>query len=103
MAAVSDNVNYKDFFDALRGHLDERAKRLVASSLAKTIGNISLVSAASGLSRPTIYNGLRDLSGGAQAAHGLPADRQRRPGAGAKRVEERNPEIMPALDALIKP
>ncbi|MGI6099776.1 MAG: ISAzo13 family transposase [Kiritimatiellia bacterium] len=103
MAAVSDNVNYKDFFDALSGHLDERAKRLVASSLAKAIGNISLVSTASGLSRPTIYNGLQELSGGDQAAPGLPAGRQRRPGAGAKRVEERNPEIVPALDALIKP
>jgi transcriptional regulator of acetoin/glycerol metabolism len=75
MAAVSDNVNYKDFFDALSGHLDERTKRLVASSLAKTIGNISLASTASGLSRPTIYNGLQELSGGAQAAPGLPAGR----------------------------
>lgn len=81
-------------------HLDERARRLFAASEARALGygGITLMSRVCGLSRPTITKGIQELD---EAP--LPAGRARRPGAGRKRIEVTDPEIVDALDALLEP
>lgn len=81
--------------------LDERARRLVAASEAKSLGfgGISKVSRASGLSRKAIAKGIGELESGEDIAPG----RIRRAGAGRKRVTVRDPELSDALTDLIEP
>jgi len=81
--------------------LDERSRRLVAASEAIALGpgGISLVSRASGLSRKAIAKGITEVRSG----HVLPAGRVRREGAGRKRATVRDPQIVPAIKAVIEP
>ncbi len=87
-------------YRALFRHLDERQRRLVAAADAEQLGRggISRVCRSSGLSRPTIHKGLRELR-----EKGLPPGRVRRPGAGRKRVEELDPQVLTELESLIDP
>jgi len=86
-------------FTTLFPHLNERQRRLSAAVEARALGHggIARVARASGLSRPTIYQGLRDLD---EAP--IP-DRVRRPGAGRPTIHDRDPALAAALDALIEP
>lgn len=88
-------------FAAVWPMLDERARRLMAASEAmmRPYGGVSLVQRASGLSRQAIVRGIREIQ------DGVPLDpgRVRRPGAGRKPVTTRDPELLEALDRLIKP
>ena len=56
-------------YHALAGRLDEAALRLWAAVEARDLGRggVSTVAKAIGLSRTTIYAGLKDLSGAAAA------------------------------------
>jgi hypothetical protein len=87
------------YHDLLR-HLDERQRRLVTAADARQLGRggISLVSRTSGLSRPTIYQGLRELE-----EESLPPGRVRRPGGGRKPVEAVQPGVLDKLEQLIDP
>jgi hypothetical protein len=80
-------------------HLNERQRRLSAAVEARALGHggITRVARASGLSRPTIYQGLRDLD------EAPIVDRVRRPGAGRPTIQDRDPALQAALDALIEP
>ena len=80
--------------------LDERARRLwaAAESVALGYGGDSLVSAATGLARETIRNGRRELAEGVAAT-----GRIRRPGAGRPGIEQTQPGLTEALDALVDP
>jgi len=80
--------------------LDERQKRLVVASDAILLGKrtISQLAKASGLSRPTIYKGLQDIR-----SKRAPDGRTRSPGAGRKRLTERQPELLQRLEALVDP
>src|SRR5580658_1552064 len=64
--------------EALGEHLNERDRRLLAASEAKTAGwgGIVAVSRATGVARSTIGRGLKDLA----APEGLAPGRIRRPG-----------------------
>jgi hypothetical protein len=84
--------------------LDERRRRQWAATEAREIGwgGISLVARATGLSRPTIMAGLRDLqlsskSRAAAAAH------VRRPGGGRRASTQADPGLLQALEQLIEP
>ena len=81
--------------------LDERARRLVAASEAKSLGfgGISKVSRASGLSRKAISKGIGELEAGEDITLG----RVRRAGAGRKRVTVRDPKLSDALTDLLEP
>ena len=72
-------------YEILFPHLDERQRRLVAAVDAEQLGRggVSTGAAASGLSRPTIHKGLRELR-----EDPLPAGRARRAGGGRKRLQE---------------
>jgi AcrR family transcriptional regulator len=81
-------------------HLNERQRRLIAAADAERIGRggIALVARAAGLSRPTLYQAMRDLHADPLAPH-----RVRRPGAGRKRLTHQDPALVQALEALIDP
>ncbi len=88
-------------FQAIWPHLDERAKRITAAAEAIAIGRggISLVQRACGLSRPTIYNGIREI----QEHRIIPLGRVRKTGAGRKSAETHDPKIIEAMERLIDP
>ena len=80
--------------------LDERSRRLVAAADCAALGRggISQVARASGLSRPTLYQGVRELEGGEQNI-----GRVRRPGGGRKSAEEKYPHLAKVLEELVEP
>ena len=80
---MDNTICYKDYFLALRPRLGEREFRLVSSALAMNLprGGVSLVAAMSGLSRITIYSGIRELENDTPVTSS-PA-RQRKDGGGS--------------------
>lgn len=88
-------------FQAIRVHVDERARRLFAGAEALAIGRggIAAVARATGLSEPTVRQGVKDVQGGEPLAKG----RVRRPGAGRPKATTRDPGLRDALDRLIEP
>src|SRR6266566_7025830 len=91
----------RERFAALTSVLDERGRRLWAAAEAKVLGfgGISLVARATGLTRPTIHAGLKELAGGVALLVG----RVRRPGAGGKPLSVTQPGLTAALDGLVEP
>lgn len=81
--------------------LDERGRRIWAASEALRLGRggISRISKATGLSRTTIYAGIRDLQEKADPGEG----RIRRPGAGRKRLSAMVPDLKDQLESLVEP
>src|SRR4029434_8618266 len=84
----------------LAPHLEERLRRLWCAAQAQAIGHggITKVQAATGMSRPCITRGVKDL-----AASPLAAGAVRQPGGGRKRVTEHDPALLATLDAVIEP
>jgi len=80
--------------------LDERSRRLMAASEARSLGygGVSKVRRASGLSRKAIVKGMREISGG----NTMPG-RIRRPGAGRKKITESDPKLLASLEHLVEP
>ena len=79
-------------------YLNEKQRRLVlaAEARAQGRGGVTHVAQASGVSRPTIQRGLRELDGPSTD----PA-RVRQPGGGRKRARDQDPGLVPALEELI--
>ncbi len=88
-------------FEALRPHLDERARRLWAATEARVIGygGITAVSRATGMSRNTVAAGLAELD----AEEVLEPGRIRHPGGGRPSATDAQPGLEAALDELIEP
>jgi len=87
-------------FAAISPHLNERQRRLWAGAEARALGRggITLVSRATGLSRPTLHKALSELK-----SPPLAEGRVRRKGGGRKPLRERDLELEAALDALVDP
>lgn len=87
-------------FAAVSPVLDERGRRLWAAAEARAIGygGGAVVSAATGLARQTIRNGCSEIEAGVKVT-----GRVRRPGAGRPRLEETQPGLEEALEALVDP
>ena len=85
----------------LAPEMDERGRRQWAAAEASDLGwgGISTVARATGLSRPTITGGMRELDQPAPK-RALEAFRVRRPGGGRKRRTETDPELLEALEEL---
>jgi Rhodopirellula transposase DDE domain len=81
-------------------HLTEKQRRLLAGAAAKALGRGggARMARLTGLSRPTVYAGVRELD-----APPDPSGRIRRPGGGPKRLVERQPGLLHALDELVDP
>ncbi|MGW2547029.1 ISAzo13 family transposase [Kitasatospora sp. NPDC001574] len=87
-------------FAVLLPHLDERQRRLYLASEAEALGHggISAVARLAEVSESTVSRGCEELEGGAEVL-----ERVRRPGGGRRSAAERDPGLMPALEALIEP
>src|SRR6185437_12260708 len=91
-------------YQALLPEMDERRRRQWAAAEARELGwgGVSLVARATGLSRPTITTGLRELDQpipqrAAQAA------RVRQPGGGRRPLTKTDPGLLSALESLLEP
>jgi Rhodopirellula transposase DDE domain len=84
----------------IRPYLDERQWRLLLGAEARAVGRggVKLVSGAVGASADTVSRGARELEHGVE-----PDGRVRRKGAGRPPVEEADPALLPALEALVDP
>jgi transposase len=87
-------------FAAIFPHLDERQRRLLMGAEARALGHggIRLVARAAGVREATVSLGVDELDSG-----GEPLGRARRPGGGRKRAADLDPELRPALLALVEP
>src|SRR5215467_9784635 len=85
----------------LAGTLDERGRRALAAAEALVLGRggISTVAGVTGLSRPTIALGIRELRGEEPLP---PAGRVRRPG-GRKPLEAHDPTLRADWERLVEP
>jgi hypothetical protein len=88
-------------FASLSPHLDERGRRLFAAAEANSAGygGIALVSRVTGIAPSTIGRGRNELAQDVR----LEAGRLRRPGGGRKPLVAANPDLLPALLALVEP
>ena len=93
----------KQKFETLCSFMDERMRRLWAAAEAQALGRggITAVAAATGLSRTTITQGLREQQGRTEAERS-PAQ-IRRPGGGRKAVTERDTTLLRDVEALVDP
>jgi len=91
-------------FEALRPEMDERMRRQWAAAEAQELGwgGISLVAIATGLSRPTISVGIKELADSPNQRTAA-ARHIRRAGAGRKRVVDVDTQLIAALESLIEP
>ncbi len=88
-------------WEALRGELNERTKRLTAAAEARAIGfgGVTLVSEVTGLGRATIRRGLHELDTGESPT----GHRVRRAGGGRRRRIDADPTLGDDLDRLVEP
>jgi Rhodopirellula transposase DDE domain len=87
-------------YERIAPHLTEKQRRLLAGAAARALGRGggARIARISGLSRPTVYAGVRELD-----APPDPQGRVRRAGGGPKWLTERNPGLLQALDRLVDP
>jgi Rhodopirellula transposase DDE domain len=91
-------------FELLRPLMNERMRRHWAACEALTLprGGVTMVAQATGLSRTTIWAGLRELRcADHHADDGLPFERSRHAGAGRPFLEEVDPTLVSDLEALL--
>src|SRR4029453_10739399 len=107
---MSDVGTIEDKYRGLAGRLDEAMLRLWAAVEARTLGRggVSTVAKATGLSRTTIYSGLKDLESPPSltppAAVGAASTRRiRAAGGGRKKLTDKDPTLLRDLDALVEP
>jgi hypothetical protein len=88
-------------YEALGPSLTERGRRIWAATEAAALGwgGIAIVARATGISRPTIWRGRKEVESGEQLEPG----RVRRPGAGRKRAVEKDPGLVDAIKHLVEP
>ncbi len=90
-------------FTSLEPTFDERSRRLWAAAEALSAGRGGVVSVhrATGISRSTIYQGIKDLENPHKLQERL--TRTRNPGGGRKKTVDVVPGLRSALEALVEP
>ena len=88
-------------FEDISSYLNERTRRIWAATEAKSYGwgGITLVSQATGIPRRTIRKGLSELD----APESLDQGRIRHSGGGRKKLTEKYPALLAALESLVEP
>jgi hypothetical protein len=88
-------------YEAVEPTLNEFTRRrwAGAEALAAGWGGVSAVRRVTGLAYETVVRGMREV----EEPPPLSPDRLRAPGAGRKRVDDRDPELRPALKRLVEP
>lgn len=95
-----DAISLRKKFSDVWALLDERSRRLMAASEARSLGygGVSQIRRACGLSRKAIAKGMREIADG----NSMPG-RIRRSGAGRKNITVSDPKILTFLERLIEP
>ena len=90
-------------FERIAPTLDERGRKLFTANEAIQLGygGLSAVQRATGVAKNTIKRGIAELSDLERL--GPPPGKQRQPGAGRKKLEERDAGLLPALQELLSP
>ena len=80
--------------------LDERQRRVLAGAQARALGRggIATVSRAAAMARSTVQKAVAEVDAGVD-----PAAPVRRPGAGRKRLIDKDPDLLLNLDDLVEP
>jgi hypothetical protein len=105
---MTESERLQSKYAALGPVLNERECRLWAAAEAQALGRggVTLVAAATGISRKRIHAGVRELQSlahsTAPAAKPQP-QRVRRPGGGRRPVTATDPAVLSALEALVAP
>jgi len=97
-----DENSIRARYDAIKGKLDERGRRLfvAAEKTAAGYGGTAAVCRATGVARSTIIRGAKDLATSPEA----PATaRVRRPGAGRLPTSHADPTVLDHLRGLVEP
>ena len=94
-----DEMVIRGRFEAMRGSLDERGRRLLAAAEARSAGygGVSAVMRATGMARSTIDRGLKDLH-----ALGPAPSRIRRSGGGRRTLALSDPTLLEDLRGLLE-
>jgi transposase len=89
-------------FAVLLPHLNERQQRLALAVEARLLGHggVRAVAQVAGVSETTVRKGVVELEAGEAP---FPPGRVRRPGGGRKAAAQQDPELLPALLALVEP
>ena len=97
---VINEAAIRQRFETLGPYLDERQRRVFATSeaLAAGWGGIAAVSRITGIARSTIGRGLGELAVGA-----APDGRVRRAGAGRRPLEAADPRLIEDLERIVTP
>lgn len=80
--------------------LDERQRRVLAGAQARALGRggITKVAEAAGMARSTVQKAVAEVDAGVAATAAV-----RRPGAGRKRLIDKDPDLLLNLDDLVEP
>lgn len=97
---MHDDTVLAEKLQSVLPYLNEKQRRLLLASEARSLGygGISRVARATGVSRPTIHQGLRELEARVPANSAI-----RHTGGGRKCIEELDPTIIQALEQLVDP
>ena len=89
-------------FAVLLPHLNERQQRLALAVEARLLvhGGVRAVAQVAGVSETTVRKGVVELEAGQEP---FPPGRVRRPGGGRKAAAQQDPDLLPALLALVEP
>jgi len=101
-----ETERFKKRFELLAPVLDERHLRLYVAAEAMTVGygGISAVARATGVSRPTITAGCKELLDAKRIKPSEESSRRiRKPGGGRKRTASWDPTLLTDLEKLIDP
>ena len=104
MSGAKEATRIRRKYRVVAPELDERRRRQWAAAEARDAGygGVSLVARATGLARPTIIAGLRELRLPI-SQRAVAAQRIRRPGAGRRTITVTDPTLLAALMTLIEP
>ena len=99
---MKDNLDLSKKFDTFLPHLDEKTKRLYAALEALSVGRggIAIVKSASGISRTTISQGIRELEKGKSVVSNKKQG-IRKSGGGRKKKVEKLEGLKQALEQLL--
>lgn len=93
----------KEKLEKLSPYLNERQRRIVFAAEAEQLGygGKSLICNLTGMSRPTLNHGYRELSGSIEARYDV--NKIRKTGAGRKKITSDYPDLLKALELLVDP
>lgn len=93
----------RERYERIRPHLDERRRRLWAGNEALQLGpgGCKAVAVALRMSESTVSRGMKEAQ--LPVEESLDARRVRAPGGGRKSLKDKDPGLVPALEALVEP